>query len=230
VRSLHSLDGPATPVLQETNPSGLEAEAAFEDFITDLNKEMRVKNPWQNCSPPSLMQSNKCLRHLRGSHQNSFEFLDSFLSQTHHNSQAAAVIGVHTLVQCYLPFFGPGGGGTDDERVSLSLALHFSRWLRLMEPSTRPKQILTFLHTIFHQTFQANLTPLLALYRQILAEVVTIDAAASQTIEEEETPQSILSVFVLTAVQSFSDWNQATLASQLLLEALAEGLSSSSSS
>jgi hypothetical protein len=99
-----------------------------------------------------------------------------------------------------------------------------------MEPSTRPKQILTFLHTIFHQTFQANLTPLLALYRQILAEVVTIDAAASQTIEEEETPQSILSVFVLTAVQSFSDWNQATLASQLLLEALAEGLSSSSSS
>jgi hypothetical protein len=195
----------------------------FQDFIRDLNNEMRIKNPWQSCSPlsPSI-QSNRYMQLLQGSHHhNNFEFLHSFLSKTHHNSQAAGVIGVHTLVRSYSPFFLQGRG--DPEKVSQSLALHFSHWLTLMEPSTRPKQILTFFHMIFHHAFQANLTPLVTLYHQILAEVVTVETASSQTIEEEETPQNMLSVFILTTAQFLSDSKQATVASQLLLEAVSDG-------
>jgi hypothetical protein len=193
-------------------------KTAFRDFLRVLPQEKPRESPWRSFSPHiSILPPNSFLQLFQISlEEKNLNSLHLLLSQTHQSSQAAAAIGVQQLAHSYSPFLHDNLSS-----ASKSLALHFSSWLLLMDKASRPKQILTFFDTIFHQTFHSSLPPFLALYGEILKEIVVRELC--ETIESEETGQNILSVLVLTTTQYLSDLNEPESASQLLLEAVSEG-------
>jgi hypothetical protein len=199
-----------------------DVEAAFEEFLGVLSQEKPRESPWRSFSPHiSTLPPNSFLQLLQISMQEkNLNSLHLLLSQTHQSSHVAAAIGVQQLAHHYSPFFHDS---PDKELSSAfkSLALHFSSWLQLMDKASRPKQILTFFDTIFHQTFRSSLSPFLTLYEEILKEVITRELC--ETIESEEIGHNILSVLVLTTTQYLSDLNQPDLAAKLLTEAVSEG-------